>query len=140
LKKQPEVVTAYVTQLAKHAPITGLETTREMEELIRKTLKTGWYPELAKIYGRLNFADLNKQLVIVGAWVKMYGQQPELLFILGKTCARLQLWGKAKEYFAKCLQQGPNAEASLAYGRLLESLGENEEALQKYREGLTLLN
>lgn len=140
LKKQTDVLTAYVSQLAKHAPITGAQTTKEMQELIHKALKNGWYPELAKIYGKLTFADLNKQLVIVGAWLKMYGQQPELLLILGNTCARLQLWGKAKEYFAKCLQQGPNAEATLAYGRLLESLGESEEALQKYREGLALLS
>src|SRR5579885_1591253 len=42
LRKNPDVVCAYVTQLARHAPVTGTETTREMEELIRKTLKNTW--------------------------------------------------------------------------------------------------
>jgi HemY protein len=139
LKKQPDIVYAYVTQLFKHAPVTGSETTKEIDELIRKTLKTTWHPELAQIYGKLNITDLNRQLVIAGAWLNMYGQRPELLLMLGNYCARLQLWGKAKDYYARCLAQGPNDEASLAYGRLLESLGEPEEAMQKYKEGLVLL-
>lgn len=136
VRKNPDVVCAYVTQLSRHAPITGAETTNEMEELIRKTLKNHWQPELVKIYSTLSFTNLNRQLVIAGAWLKMYGPRPELLLLLGKLCVRVQLWGKAKDYFAKCLEQGPNAEASLEYGRLLESLGEPEEALQKYKEGL----
>lgn len=140
LKKQPDVVCAYVTQLFKHAPVTGAETTKEIEELIRKTLKSGWHPELARIYGKLSVTDLNRHLVIVNAWVNLYGQRPELLLILGNYCARLQLWGKAKDYFARCLAEGPNVEASLAYGRLLESLGEREDAMQQYKQGLVMLS
>jgi HemY protein len=136
LKKQPDVVCAYTTQLLQHAPVTGAETTKEIETLIRKCLKTEWHAGLATIYGKLILTDLNRQLVIAGAWLKMYGQKPELLFLLGKICAQLQLWGKAKDYFSNCLAQGPNPAASLAYGRLLESLGEKELAMQKYREGL----
>ncbi len=138
LKKNPDVVCAYVTQLLQHAPVTGTETSKEIETLVRKTLGQSWHPQLANIYGKLNFADLNRQLVIVGAWVKLYGEQPELLFILGKLCARLQLWGKAKDYYARCLAHGANPDASLAYGKLLESLGEVDEARQKYKEGLMM--
>lgn len=139
LKKQPDIVSAYVAQLFKHLPVTGSETSREIEELIRKVLKTTWHAELARIYGQLTFADYNRQLIIVGAWLKMYGQQAELLLLLGKCCAHLQLWGKAKDYFARCLALGPNAEVSLAYGRLLEALNEPQEAMQKYKEGLVML-
>jgi HemY protein len=112
LKKNPDVVYAYVSQLSHHAPVAGADITKEMEELIRKTLKKDYHPGLASIYGTLQFANLNRQLVIVGAWLKVYGQRPELLLTLGKLCARVQLWGKAKDYFEKCLAQGPNAEAS----------------------------
>jgi len=136
LKKHPDVVCAYVTLLARHAPVTGVETTREMEALIRKTLKHHWQPELVNIYGTLNFSSLNNQLVIAGTWLKAYGQHPELLLLLGKLCVRVQLWGKAKDYFEKCLLLRANAEASLAYGKLLESLGEQEAALRVYRDGL----
>lgn len=141
LRNNPDVVYAYVTQLFYHVAVTGTETTKEIEELIRKILKTSWHPELAQLYGKLSFANssLNRQLVIVGAWLKLYGPHPELLLILGKLCVRVQLWGKAKDYFEKCLAQGPNAEASLEYGKLLEQLNEPAEAMQKYRDGLAEL-
>lgn len=138
LHSNPEVVCEYVKQLLKHAPVTGTETTKEIEELIRKVLKRDWHPELVQIYGSLPFqqANLNRQLVIMGAWLKMYGQHPELLLALGKLCVRVQLWGKAKDYFEKCLAAGPNPEASFAYGKLLEDLDEPEEAMEKYKAGL----
>lgn len=130
-KKNPDVVCAYVKQLIHigHA-------TNEVEDLIRTTLKSKWQPELVMIYGSLPFHDLNRQLVIVGAWLKLHGQQPELLFVLGKLCVRVQLWGKAKDYFERCLLLGPNAAASLEYGRLMEHLGENEAAMEIYKAGL----
>jgi HemY protein len=79
---------------------------------------------------------VNRQLVIAGAWMKMYGQQPELLLMLGKFCAKLQLWGRAKDYFTKCLAIRPNADATLEYGRLLEKLGESDQATVLYRDNL----
>lgn len=133
MKKQPDVVVAYVNQLAR------FNDHQEMAEQIRKILKTHWQPELVKLYGTLPFANLDRQLVIVGAWLKIYGPQPETLLTLGRLCARIRLWGKAKDYFEKCLAQGPNAEASLEYGKLLEQLGNTEEAAYQYREGLSRL-
>lgn len=130
-KKNPEVVLSYVNQLIRFP-----NTTKEVEELIRQTLKHHWNPSLVHIYSDLEFINLNRQLVIVGAWLKMYGQQPELLLALGKFCTRVQLWGKAKDYFEKCLALGPNPSAALEYGKLLEQLDEPDQALQKYREGL----
>lgn len=88
---------------------------------------------------RFAFNNLNRQLVIAGAWLKMYGQQPELLLTLGRLCMRVQLWGKARDYFEKCLALGPDAEASLEYGKLLEQLDEPNAAMQKYRDGLARL-
>ncbi len=131
IRKNPAVVCVYVKQLRAWP---GTET--EMEELIRKVLKYSYEPSLITIYGTLPFEQLNKQLVLAGSWLKTYGQQPELLLLLGKLCVRIQLWGKAKDYFEKCLAQGPNPEASLEFGNLLETLGETEAAVQRYREGL----
>ncbi len=54
----------------------------------------------------------------------------------GRLCVRAQLWGKAKDYFERCLARGPNPAAYLEYGKLLEHLGETEDALQKYKDGL----
>tara|TARA_R110000868_G_scaffold410037_2_gene696956 strand:- start:1248 stop:2432 length:1185 start_codon:yes stop_codon:yes gene_type:complete len=132
-RKNPEVVLVYVKQLLSFGEQAAAE------EIIRYTLKYNWQPELATIYGTFTFENLNRQLVIAGAWVKMYGPKPELMLFLGKTCAKIQLWGKAKDYFIKCLEQVPSPEAALEYGKLLEHLGEKDEAMLEYREVLTAL-
>jgi HemY protein len=133
MRKNPDVACEYVKQLMR------FPDTKEIEEVIHKTLKQHWQPELVKIYGNLPFANINRQLVIAGAWLKIYGQRQELLLLLAKLCVRVQLWGKARDYFEKCLALGPNAEASLEYGKLLTQLGENEEAMRKYQDGLVQL-
>lgn len=130
LKKHHTVILAYVLQLQRFTD------TKEQEDLIRKALKVSWQPELASIYSHLPFTNVNRQLVIAGAWLKMYGPEPILLCMLGKFCVQASLWGKAKDYFEKCLAQGPNADASFAYGKLLEHLNEPELALQQYKAGL----
>lgn len=130
VRRNPDVVLAYVKELLRFSD------TKDAEELIRKTLKNYWQPELVRIYGMLPFVNLNRQLVVVGAWLKMYGEKQETLLTLGRLCVRVQLWGKAKSYFERCLDLGPDVEASLAYGQLLEQLGEHEGALQIYREAL----
>ncbi len=140
-RKNPDVILAYVTQLQRFKTIFNLD--KEIEELIRQALKHTWQPQLAVIYGLLAYPNVNRQLVVAGAWLKAYGQQSELLLTLGRLCVRAQLWGKAKDYFERCLARGPNPAAYLEYGKLLEHLGENEEAQQKYKDGLlqaTLLN
>lgn len=131
-RKNPDVVCAYVKQLVR------FNENILAEELIRKTLKLNWQAELVAIYSKLPLNHSNRQLVIVGAWLKAYGPQPELLLLLGQLCVRLQLWGKAKDYFEKCLALGPNPAAALAYGQLLEQLGESEEAMTVYRDGLDI--
>lgn len=119
VRKNPDVTCAYVKQLLRFSD------TKEAEELIRKTLRNHWQPELAQIYGTLPFINLNRQLVIAGAWLKQYGQKPELLLTLGRLCMRLQLWGRAKDYLEKCLEFGTNKEASKEYDKLLEQLEKN---------------
>jgi HemY protein len=76
----------------------------------------------------------------VGEWQQLHGEQPELLLVLAKLCNRAQLWGKAKDYFDRCLAQCSQPDTVLAYGQLLERLGEYEKALQIYREGLASLS
>ena len=130
MRKNPDVVHQYVLQLKR------FNDYQEIEELIRKTLKSHWQDALVAMYGNLPFTDLNRQLVVVGAWLKTYGSKPETLLTLGKLCMRIQLWGKAKDYFEKCLALGPNPEASLSLAKLMEELGEQEEAKTLYRQGL----
>lgn len=132
-RKHPEVVLAYCKQLLR------LDDTQEVEDLIRYTLKYHWQPELVRMYGTLPFANINKQLVVAGAWLKQYGQKPEILLTLGRLCIRNKLWGKAKDYLESCLELAPDAEASTEYQKLIVQFGREEESMQKYREGLDLI-
>ncbi len=134
LSKQPTVIYAYVKQLMRFT-----EGHQEAGDLIRHTLKKHYHDGLAHLYGQLPLANPNRQLQIVNGWVQRHGEHPALLLLLATCCANLQLWGRAKDYFAKVLSFGPNREASLHYGQLLLQLGENEEALQAYEAGLRTL-
>jgi HemY protein len=130
VKHDSEAVCAYVKALMH------FNEKQDVDSLIAKALKHQWQGELVSLYGLLSFTNLNRQLAIVGDWLKRYGPQPETFLTLGRLCVQLQLWGKAKDYFEKCLSFGPNPDASLAYGALLEQLGEREAALAQYREAL----
>jgi HemY protein len=136
VRKDPNVACVYVKQLLSLPLMHNAVVNKEVEDTIRSTLKSHWQPELVAIYGTLPFTNVDKQLVIVNAWLKAYGEQPEILLTLGRLCTQVQLWGKAKDYFERCLALGPNPDASLEYGKLLEHLGDGSLAVQKYRDGL----
>jgi len=125
------VVVAYLSQL-QHFP----EAVTEVDDLIRRELKKEWNPDLMKIYGAISLSNPNKQLANAEAWLKQYGQHPELLFLLGKLNVRCQLWGKARDYYAQGLAQQSNAQACLEYGRLLEDLGDEMAAARVYRQNI----
>lgn len=130
LKKNPEVILAYA-----HA-LNARGETDTVVLLVRRVLKTRYEPSLVTLYTQHPVEDVNRELVIVGAWLKSYGPQPELLLCLGKLCVQAQLWGKAKDYFNQCLSMGPNKAAALAYGKLLEQLGDGAAATAVYRNAL----
>ncbi|OGT37651.1 MAG: hypothetical protein A3F12_05060 [Gammaproteobacteria bacterium RIFCSPHIGHO2_12_FULL_38_14] len=136
MKKNPDVLYAYLKAIERFS------TTDQkiVETFIRKTLQYQWHAGLAMLYGQLPLSNVNRQLVIVNAWLNRYGDHPELLFILGKLCVQAQLWGKAKDYFKRCLAAKPEAAVFFEYGSLLDELGEHEEAKQIYRDGLLKLS
>src|SRR3989338_6005713 len=129
-RKNPDVLYVYLLQLKSFSDI------KTIEQLIHQALKNNWHAGLVEIYSSLPVTQVNQQLVIVGAWLKMYGEHASLLCMLGRLCVQAQLWGKAKDYFERCLAIAPHPEASLHYGKLLEYLGDQDKAMQIYREGL----
>jgi HemY protein len=132
IRHHSDVVLAYTKQLVH------FHQTEEAAELIRKSLKQEWSPALVNLYGTLPLEDINRQLVIVGGWLKTYGQHAETLLLLGQLCVKAKLWGKAKDYFEKCLALCPSNQASLAYAQLLLQLGETDKAIDVMSEGLSI--
>lgn len=134
-QKDPAIIYCYTKQLSVHTTAMA-----EAEELINKAVKKAWDSDLVKLYGSLKLPNPKKQLAHAESWHAQYGDQAVLLLTLGRLCARCQLWGKARGYFEDSLKLHADPETYTEYGKLLEQLGETEEAVQHYREGLLMVS
>ncbi len=108
------------------------------EPLIRAALNRRWSGKLARMYGLLETDDAAKQLDFAETWLKNHGRDPLLLLTLGRLCKRRSLWGKARIYLESSLGLNALAETHLELAELLNSLGEQDSALNHYQQGLTL--
>lgn len=109
---------------------------KEASDVICKSLKQAWSGALVTLYGEIPSEDTQQQLALAGSWLKLYGAKSETLFLLGQLCVKAKLWGKAKDYFEKCLKVSPNPKASRAYGQLLLQLGDTDKAIGVFEDGL----
>lgn len=96
--------------------------------LIRYTLKIQWHPDLLKWYSFFNQSPEAKQLSELNQWLKWHGEKPEILFLLGQYCRQQKLWGRAKEYFARCLKFPNQWQALVETLQLFDQLEESEQA------------
>lgn len=109
----------------------------QAEALLRDALRSGWQPHLVETYGLLDCPEPGKQLSRLEKFLSDHPDDPTLLLTLGRLSLRARLWGKARGYLEACIgRQGP-VEAYRELGRLLEHMGEEEHALQIYRQALT---
>lgn len=130
LKRDPLLLERYVQRLIAQ------QRDEQAEIVIRGALKTDWQPELIRLYGLLACSPSDKQLETAESWLKQYGNSGVLLLTLGRLCLRNHLWGQARHYFESALALEPCAELYAEFGRLLEHMGQTNEAIEKYRQGL----
>ena len=109
------------------------------ENLLFDVIRQDWDNSYVTRYGLLKTSYPEKQLERAEVWLKQYGSSPALYLCLGRLCLRNQLWGKARAYLQQCLDLEENADACAELAKLLEYLGEKEEALIFYRRGLMQL-
>ncbi|HEY5604314.1 MAG TPA: heme biosynthesis HemY N-terminal domain-containing protein [Gammaproteobacteria bacterium] len=125
-----DVLTRYIQLLLNQG---GSEI---VEPMIRNALKREWSNELVRLYGVIDGADPKTQLMNAEQWLVKKANDPVLLLTAGRLCLRNRLWGKARSYFeASIAAKGP-AEVFNELAHLLESLGEQDQAMRYYREGL----
>lgn len=115
-----------------------LNAEKRAEPLLRASLNRRWSGKLARMYGLINADDAARQLDFAETWLKSHGRDPMLLLTLGRLCKRRSLWGKARIYLESSLGVKPLAETHLELAELLETLGENDSAMQHYQQGLSL--
>ncbi|MCG8434308.1 MAG: hypothetical protein MJA83_09785 [Gammaproteobacteria bacterium] len=108
------------------------------ETVIRSSLKTGWDDELMLLYGTLKTSNPEQQLARVESWLKEHGDNAVLLLTAGRLCVTAGLWGKARNYLQASIDSGAMKETYQELGLLLQSLGEPENAMLAFKEGLLL--
>ena len=130
LKSDPQIVSDYAGYLQERGQ------DEEAEKLLRDALKQGWNAQLVELYGLLECKEPGKHLSRLEKFLKEHPEDPTLL-TLGRLSMRAQLWGKARGYLEACVNRNGPVEAFRELARLLEHMGEEDNALQIYRQALT---
>ncbi len=134
LKTIPEVIEHYAKQLIL------IKAEAEAEKLLRQYLTKNWQESSIILYSELDVMVDKKQLEMVENWLNDHQQNAHLLLALGKICATLSLWGKAKSYLEASIAIKPMPQNYLKLARLLEeNMAEPVAAQEYYRKGLHLI-
>jgi HemY protein len=114
LKALPDAVEQYARLLIK------IGAAGKAEDVLRQYLNTAWQESSIILYSQLDVLVNNKQLETAEAWLKDHQHNAYLLLALGKMCAGLSLWGKARNYFEASVSVSPMSETYLQLAVLLE--------------------
>ncbi len=136
ITKDAELIHAYVDVLEK------LDAIVDAIKLLESELDKRWDGGLLKRYSllalRAGDTTAVQQLQRAEQWLSVHPADAQLLLALGRLSLRNQLWGKAKEYFERSLQEQAEPEVFAELARLLQSLKEPERSAQ-YLENETRL-
>jgi HemY protein len=113
---------------------------RDAERELRSALKQRWDPELVRAYGEVAGEDPAKQLRNAERWLRQYPEDAALLVTAARLSIANELWGKARSYLESSLAIAPDADAYALYGRLLNRLGQSDDAASAFRSGLGLIS
>lgn len=112
---------------------TQLGDERAAQSAIEYALSAEWDRELVRLYGECGNDQAAPRIERAETWLNEHPQDAELLFSLGRLCAKRELWGKARSYLEASLALNPSREAHIAFARLCEHIGLVEEANLHYR-------
>lgn len=130
-RQDPQMILLYTTLLINKQRHT------QAAELIEKTLKKHWNPELVLNYGLAITQDINHQLATAEAWFNKHPGEPELLLTLGRLAIAGNFPGKAENYLQDCIKISPTPAAFQALATVFERLRKTDEALAAYKKALS---
>ena len=108
------------------------------ERLLYASINRRWDDRLVYLYGRVAGEDSKRQLNVAEKWLTGREENALLLLSLGRLCIRNRLWGKARSYLDVSIGLDPSIESYQTLTKLLEEIGETEEAAQQARNALAL--
>jgi uncharacterized protein HemY len=98
--------------------------------VLEKTLDSRWSDALAEQYSLLGLKVSDEQAVQqlkkIEDWLQSRPDTTPLLLAAGRASLRNRLWGKAKEYFERCLRVGADTVAFAELARLQLHLKESD--------------
>lgn len=133
VRKRPQTQLAYAEILADQRQFDQLELH------IKDSMKQEWQERLAELYGMIESQEPSRTLATAETWLKQKPHNTTLLTTLGKLSLRAQLWGKAKSYLEKSIEQKPTAEAHYYLGQAYRELGHPIQEQEEYHRGLANL-
>jgi HemY protein len=107
--------------------------TDEARRIVEQAMDVGYSDPLMQAYASMEAIAGRDRLERIEGWRDRYGDEPQLLLALGRTCAAEKLWGKAEEYLKRLVRTEPSPAAHAALADLYESTGRSEEAAAAYR-------
>ncbi len=107
-------------------------------EVIESALKKNWCPELIRLYGNIHSTTPAKQLKTAEDWLKKQTDDADLLLCLGTLSIQERFWGRAVEYLQHSIKLAPTQQAYLQLAQTYETLGQMDEAIKVYKQGLAL--
>jgi len=102
-------------------------------------LKQAWHKDLVRAFGEVHATDKPKQLKRAESWLREHPDDGTLLLTAARLCIANELWGKARSYVESSIAVQPEPAAYSLYGRLLDQLGESEQAARAFHDGLSLV-
>lgn len=122
LAKDDEMQVLYASTLIEF----GSE--EKAEAFIRSSLNDQWSDALAGVYGQLTDVSMKKSLSNAETWIRRHPESAPLYLAAGRICQRLQLWGKARDYYEKALHIDASSEAIVELSMLLKAMGDIDVA------------
>jgi HemY protein len=108
----------------------------EAQKLLAREIGEQYDPALVTQYADLQGKDPAEQLRVAEGWLAEHPHDATLLLALGRLSQASQLWGKARSYLEASLRLERRAETLAELARLLDQLGERDNAGQLMREAL----
>lgn len=133
IKKEAVVILAFSQKLI------AFGEQHQAEKILRENLSYAWDDRLALAYLNLE-ENAERQLKAAEGWQKSDKKNAVLLLLLAVFSERLQIWGKAKNYYEASLQLSPDSFTYQLYAEFLRLRGDKALALAKSIEGLRHLN
>ena len=110
----------------------------QAHEIIEQALEAEWNSELVGMYADCESSETIRQIEHAEKWLRNSPRDAVLLLVLGKLCARQELWGKAQSYLEASISVEPTYSAHLELARLHDRLDKPDAARRHYRASLDL--